>query len=321
VRASRLITLLLLLQSRGSMTGRELASALEVSERTVVRDVEALSIAGVPVYADRGRTGGYRLVGGYRTQLTGLSRDEAEALFLSGVAGPLQDMGLADVAATAQLKVLAALPRELRDSGTVAAQRFHLDVPRWFHAAPPPPVLAAVATATWTDRAVSATCRRGDRYVVRRLEPYGLILKAGVWYTVSRVRETFRVYRVDRLAEVAVLDQPFRRDSTFDLAAFWRERSAAFERSLLTTHARVRLSPAGVRRLWSAVERLAAEQAMASAGEPDGDGWVTVTLPVESLDIGYDQVVALGPEAEVLDPPELRARVAAAAARLNALYR
>ncbi|MEQ4203858.1 WYL domain-containing protein [Actinopolymorpha sp. B9G3] len=312
--------MLLLLQNRGAMTGRELARALEVSERTVVRDVEALTLAGVPVYADRGRAGGYRLVGGYRTRLTGLNRDEAEALFLSGVSGPLQDMGLADVAATAQLKVLAALPRDLRDSGMVAAQRFHLDVPRWFRDAPPPSVLAALATATWSDRVVSATYQRGERTLVRLLEPYGLVLKAGRWYAVGCVRGDIRVYRIDRFTGIDVLDQPFHRDSTFNLAAFWRERSAEFERSIFTAHARVRLSPAGVRRLWSAVERLAAEEAIASAGLPDRDGWVTVMLPVESLDIAYGQLVALGPEAEVLDPPALRARLAGAADRLSALY-
>jgi predicted DNA-binding transcriptional regulator YafY len=321
VRASRLISLLLLLQSRGSVTGAALARELEVSERTVVRDVEALALAGVPVYAVRGRAGGYRLLDGYRTRLNGLNRGEAEALFLSGLAAPLRDMGLAAVVASAQLKVLAALPRDMRDSGAVAAQRFHLDVPGWFREAPPPPALGRLATATWTDRTVAARYRRLEQTVERRLEPYGLVLKASVWYLVGRVDTEFRVYRIERFTDVEVLDQPFDRDKAFDLERFWRQRSAEFESSVFAAHVRVRLSPTGLGRLGSVVERGAAQQAIASAGPADHAGWVEVSLPVESLDIAYGQLVALGTEAEVLGPPELRARLAGAATQLSRLYR
>ncbi|MCX9190259.1 transcriptional regulator [Carbonactinospora thermoautotrophica] len=321
MRAARLISLVLLLQSRGRMTAAELARELEVSERTVYRDVLALAAAGVPVYADRGRAGGYRLIGGYRTRLTGLSRAEAEALFLSGVPGPLREMGLAEALAAARLKVLAALPPQLRDASARAAQRFHLDVPGWFRAADPPPLLDALARAVWGDRTVSARYRRGDRVVTRTLEPYALVLKNGVWYLVARVSDDFRVYRVDRFTQVEPRAEEFERDEGFDLAAFWAARAEEFERSILTTQVTVRLSPAGRRMLPYAVERVAAEEALASAGEPDGQDWVTVRLPVESLDVAYDELLRLGPEAEVLDPPELRARMAEAAVRFNTLYR
>ncbi|MFF0111598.1 helix-turn-helix transcriptional regulator [Streptomyces prasinus] len=217
MRAARLIKMVLLLQSRPSMTAAELARELEVSERTVTRDAQALSEAGVPVYADRGRAGGYRLVGGYRTRLTGLARGEAEALFLSGVPGALREMGLEDAASAARLKVSAALLPSLRDAPRTAAQRFHLDAPGWFREAPAPGLLPAVADAVWDDRRVVARYRRGDTEVERELEPYGLVLKAGVWYLCARVpgqepsergpsgagaHRAYRVYRIDRFTAV-----------------------------------------------------------------------------------------------------------------------
>ncbi|MFE7122474.1 helix-turn-helix transcriptional regulator, partial [Streptomyces sp. NPDC057654] len=192
MRAARLITMVLLLQSRPTMTGAELARRLEVSERTVARDVLALSEAGVPIYADRGRTGGYRLVGGYRTRLTGLGRSEAEALFLSGVPSALREMGLADAASAARLKVSAALLPELRDAAAGAAQRFHLDAPAWFREAKAPELLPAVADAVWDDRRLTARYRRrgsAGTEAERELEPYGLVLKAGVWYLAARVAD------------------------------------------------------------------------------------------------------------------------------------
>ena len=200
MRAARLIKMVLLLQSRPSMTAAELARELEVSERTVTRDAQALSEAGVPVYADRGRAGGYRLIGGYRTRLTGLARSEAEALFLSGVPGALREMGLEDAASAARLKVSAALLPSLRDASRTAAQRFHLDAPNWFTEPKAPALLPAVADAVWDDRRITARYRGRDAVVERTLEPYGLVLKAGVWYLCARVAEqgAYRVYRIDR---------------------------------------------------------------------------------------------------------------------------
>ncbi|MFJ6558936.1 helix-turn-helix transcriptional regulator [Streptomyces sp. NPDC091412] len=327
MRAARLIKMVLLLQSRPAMTAAELARELEVSERTVTRDAQALSEAGVPVYADRGRAGGYRLVGGYRTRLTGLDRGEAEALFLSGVPGALREMGLQDAASAARLKVSAALLPSLRDASRTAAQRFHLDAPDWFREPRTPELLPAVAEAVWDDRRVTARYRRGEEEVARELEPYGLVLKAGGWYLCARVvgPGSFRVYRVDRFSAVdAGAGKRFERDGDFDLPAFWEERAAQFARSVLRAEVVVRLSEEGLRRLPHAVGPVparAALEAVGAAAGRDGNGWVTVTLPVESEEVAHTQLTALGPEVEVLAPEALRARFARDADRLAALYR
>lgn len=315
--------MVLLLQSRGTMTAGELARELEVSERTVYRDMEALSGAGVPVYADQGRGGGYRLVGGYRTRLTGLTREEAEALFLAGLPGPAGDMGRGEAVAAAELKVLAALPASLRDAPSRAGQRFHLDAPGWFGEAGPPPLLRDLARAVWEDESAELRYRRKDTEVTRTAEPYGLVLKNGVWYLVARVggkRRTYRTYRVDRVTAVRPTGASFERDEEFDLAGYWREQAAAFVRSLLREEVTVRLSPAGMRALRYAVEPHAARRAAEGAGVPDARGWVVTTLPAESADVAASELRRLGPEVEVLDPPGLRERMAGDAARLAELY-
>ncbi|MFD7610216.1 helix-turn-helix transcriptional regulator [Streptomyces sp. NPDC059828] len=317
MRAARLIKMVLLLQSRPSMTAAELAQELEVSERTITRDALALSEAGVPVYADRGRAGGYRLIGGYRTRLTGLARSEAEALFLSGVPGALREMGLEDAASAARLKVSAALLPSLRDASDAAAQRFHLDAPGWYQEPGTPELLQAVAEAVWDDRIVMARYRDAER----RLEPYGLVLKAGVWYLCARADgESFRVYRIDRFAAVSVSGERFARDESFDLPAFWEERAAQFARSILRTEIVVRLSPDGARRLPYVTDRAAAVEALEAAGPPDGQGRVTATLAVESEVVAFSQLLSLGAELEVLEPAGLRARFAEAAALMHTLY-
>ncbi|KQX13465.1 transcriptional regulator [Streptomyces sp. Root431] len=321
MRAARLIKLVLLLQSRPSMTAAELAAELEVSERTITRDALALSEAGVPVYADRGRTGGYRLVGGYRTRLTGLARGEAEALFLSGLPGALRDLGLADAASAARLKVSAALLPSLRDAPDAVGRRFHLDAPGWYQEPETPELLAPVAEAVWDDRRLSARYLRGDgEEVERELEPYGLVLKAGVWYVCARADSSFRTYRVDRFTAVAVGEERFVRDEDFDLPSFWEERAAEFARSLLRAEVVLRLSEAGARRLPHVTDRAAAEEALA-AGSRDGEtGRTTVTLRVESEEVAFSQLLGLGPEAEVLAPDSLRARFLEAARGLAGLY-
>ncbi|MFI1160195.1 helix-turn-helix transcriptional regulator [Streptomyces sioyaensis] len=335
MRAARLIKMVLLLQARPSMTAAELARELEVSERTVARDVLSLSEAGVPVYADRGRAGGYRLIGGYRTRLTGLGRSEAEALFLSGVPTALREMGLADAASAARLKVSAALRPELRDAASGAAQRFHLDAPGWYQEPEPPELLPAIADAVWDDRRITARYLRKDTEVARELEPYGLVLKAGVWYLAARVEGDYRVYRVDRFTAVAAdegagaagvaeaSDGRFSRDESFDLPAFWAERAAQFARSILREEVVLRLSARGVHQLPYVTERAAAREAIAraqAASGPDEQGRLTVTLAVESAEVAYAQLLSLGPEGEILAPGELRTRMAAAARRTAALY-
>ncbi|MFJ9866276.1 helix-turn-helix transcriptional regulator [Streptomyces sp. NPDC101165] len=363
MRAARLIKMVLLLQSRPAMTAAELARELEVSERTVTRDAQALSEAGVPVYADRGRAGGYRLIGGYRTRLTGLARSEAEALFLSGVPGALRDMGLDDVASAARLKVSAALLPSLRDAPDSAAQRFHLDAPAWFREPETPALLPVIAEAVWGDRRIGAVYRRpgaepegragsegvsarrpeglstvapsepaeaprrrsadeAAAVVERDLEPYGLVLKAGVWYLCARVGDggAFRTYRIDRFDAVEARDERFSRDPEFGLPRYWAEQAERFARSILHAEVVVRLSPGGVRRLPYAVDPLSAREALAGAGEPDAEGWVTVTVPVESEEVAHTQLTALGPEGEVLAPGSLRERFAADAAALAARY-
>src|SRR5918911_725202 len=207
MRASRLVSLLLLLQTRGQLTAAELAERLEVSERTIQRDVEALADAGVPVEAMRGPAGGYRLAGGYRTKLTGLTAEEAEALFV----GPAAELGLGRVFADARLKVLAALPPELQERAERSVRLFHLDTRGWFRSEDKTPHLPALADAVWRGRRVSARYREGAKTVRRTLDPLGLVLKAGVWYLVAHRSAGMRVYRVSRFASVRVREEGFER--------------------------------------------------------------------------------------------------------------
>ncbi|MFI6981334.1 helix-turn-helix transcriptional regulator [Embleya sp. NPDC050154] len=324
MRASRLLTILLTLQTRGLVTATELAEQLEVSVRTVYRDVEALGAAGVPVYAERGPAGGYRLLEGFRTRINGLTQDEADALFLAGLPGPAAELGLGAVVASAQLKVQAGLPAELRDRVGRAQLRFHLDAPGWHREADRSPELARIAGAVWTDRRIRVRYRRWAGEVTRDLEPYGLVLKAGAWYLVARtVREgehRDRTYRVVRIEELDVLDEMFERDPSFDLPAYWRAWSQDFVEQLRPILADVLVTEdarAMVRHLFGAH---VADTVEASAGEPLPDGRVRADFPIETIEVAVPELLRLGPQIEILGPPELRARVAAEARATAARY-
>jgi predicted DNA-binding transcriptional regulator YafY len=316
VRASRLLSILLLLHTRGRVSAQALADELEVSLRTIYRDVEALGSAGIPVYATRGRAGGFQLLDGYRTKLTGLTADEADALFLAGLPSAAADLGLGGVLAASQLKLLAALPPELRERAERIRDRFHLDAPGWERAAESPPFLATVADAVWDERRLEVRYERANRAVVERvLDPLGLVLKAGVWYLVAAVGTDDRgprTYRLSRVRAAAALDETFTRPSGFDLQRHWTAYQRDYEQRIFHGTATIRLSPAGRQLLFligSAAAR-AGHAAMQPAGD---DGWAVTTVPIESVRHAQHALMQLGADVEVLAPAELRSAVAASA--------
>jgi predicted DNA-binding transcriptional regulator YafY len=317
MRASRLVSILLLLQARGRLTAAQLADELEVSVRTIYRDVESLHTAGIPLYGDAGHRGGYQLVGGYRTKLTGLSADEAKALSLSGLPGPAADLGLGSVLAAAQLKVRAALPPALANQVGQVQSRFLLDAATWYGAADEVPFLQAVADAVWRGRALSVRYRRWKEPtdVDRRLEPYGVVLKAGRWYLVAGPGSP-RTYRVDQILRLTELEDEFAIPPSFELAAYWQRYKSEFLHRLYRGEATVRLSPTALSSL-SGPET----EAVTRTGSTEPDGWTRAVLPVESADFTVRRFLALGPEIEVLDPPQLRSQLAAAIRATAALYR
>jgi len=307
MRSSRLLALLLLLQRRGHTTAGALAAELEVSVRTIYRDVAALAAAGVPLWTEPGPEGGIRLVDGWRTTLDGLTADEATALFLSGAPQAVADLGLSAAAAQARAKVHATLGSELLRRTLSVQRRFLLDAPGWFAAPESPSALAAVAEALWNDRRLDL--RYGGKGARRRVDPLGVVLKAGAWYLVARHRGELRTYRVARIASARVRGERFERPAGFDLAAWWKQASAAFDASLLRWPCRVRVSPAAFARLPQAVPNDAVREMLAAAGPPDAAGWRTVDLRLESEEVAADQLTALGAGVEVLEPPSLRRRL------------
>ncbi|MFE5740359.1 helix-turn-helix transcriptional regulator [Streptomyces celluloflavus] len=319
MRADRLLSLLLLLQNRGRMTAPALAAELEVSVRTVYRDIEALGASGVPVLADRGPAGGYRLMDGYRTRLTGFTDAEADSLFLAGAPGPARDLGLGAVLTTARLKLQAALPAELAERTRRVQDRFHLDAPAWFRDADPVPYLAPVAQAVWEQRALRAHYRRWGGEVHRELHPLGIVLKGGIWYLVALAEEAVRTYRISRLLAVDTTGEVFERPAGFDLAAYWEESSQRLAAMLHQGTARLRISPRA-QRLLPMQFGAAGTRALDGAGPPDHEGWVHVELPVETQAVAVGDLLRLGSEAEVLGPPELRQAMAQAVAVLAHRY-
>ncbi|HZY55265.1 MAG TPA: YafY family protein [Reyranella sp.] len=312
MRASRLLSILLMLQTRGRLTAESLAETFEVSVRTVYRDIEQLSAAGVPVYADRGPGGGFQLLDGFRTKLTGLTENEAESLFLSGLPGPATQLGLADQLLSAQLKLSAALPERSRSSAQKMAQRFHLDPVGWFRSSDQAKLLPTLAHAVWTETVVEIGYRRAQSTVTRRIHPLGLVLKAGTWYVVAERSGERRTYRVSNIEALTPSGDHFTRPKDFDLVRFWTESSRAFEVGLYREQAVLRASPRAMMRL----DRLGAtimDAARESAEAPDDEGWVRITIPIESIDQAAIDLLMLGTEAEILKPRELRRRIATAA--------
>lgn len=309
MRSSRLLSVLLLLQTRGRMTARELATELEVSLRTIYRDVDSLSEAGVPLYGDRGPTGGYQLLDGYRTRLTGLTTDEASSIFLAGVPGPAAELGLGTVLATAQLKLLAALPAELRARAGRIRERFHLDAPGWFKGGEEAPHVSLVAQAVWNQRRLRVRYRRAGDIAERLLEPLGVVLKSGVWYVVAARDGEVRTYRASRIDAAELSDERFERPPDFDLAEYWTESTAAYERDAPRVAVVVRVAPEQIDALDALVGGRAVRASEPLEAHDDPDGWTHLRLMIDWPEDAAARLVGMGRNLEVLEPAELRNQV------------
>jgi len=320
VRADRLVSLALLLQARGRVPARALAAALEVSVRTVYRDIAALSAAGVPVVTESGPNGGCWLLDGYRFPLRGLSADEASALLLLGVPAVVAELGLADALTAAHRKVSAGA-----GVGPAGPMLVHLDMPRWFHAAEPVPHLRALAAAIRDGRQLRLGYRRGDQgpETTRVVSPLGLVNKAGVWYLVacgaSRGGDDPAVFRAGRVVSAQVLPDPVARPAAFDLAAFWERWSASFADSLPKVEVRVRASPIALT-VFPEVFGDPVRPALDAAGPPDDAGWRAVTLTFEHEMAAVQRLAGFGGQVEVLSPATVRARLVATAQELLKRY-
>jgi len=305
--ASRLLSILMLLQTRGRMSASALACKFEVSVRTIHRDIDQLSAAGIPVYADRGRSGGFQLMDGYRTKLTGMTQSEAEVLLLAGLPGPAAQLGLSDLLSAARLKLLAALPANVQCDAERIAARFHLDPVAWFRGSDPLPALQTVAHAVWAGRYLKVHYRNSGEVYPRTLGPLGLVLKGGIWYLVAQSGKAVRTYRVAQISEAETAEESFARPKNFDLAAHWAEASRAYESGLYREQADVKLSPRGMALLGLFGQHLT--EAAAKSAKRDRRGWTRCTLPIESIGQGALEFMRLGEEIEVLAPPALRARI------------
>lgn len=311
MRADRLLSILLLLQVHRRLTGRDLAARLEVSARTVHRDMEALSAAGVPVYARRGAGGGWALTDGWRTATPGLTEAEIRALFLANPPRLLADLGLAAAADAGSIKLLAALPSVHRRGAEDVRQRIHLDVAGWHPGeADAVPTLPALHEAVWAERRVRLTYRPQLGEAKERLvEPLGLVAKGTTWHLVAAIDGAPRTYRVSRIAAAWITDEPFARPADFDLAACWERSKAGFVAGLPRYAATVRVDPAILPRLGFAGRFARIEP----APTPDPDGWVRVAIRFQFAEDAREYVLGFGPRIEVLDPPELRDDVVALA--------
>lgn len=317
MRADRLLSILLLLQVHRRVTARELAARLEVSPRTIHRDMEALGMAGVPVVAERGSQGGWSLMEEYRTNLTGLNKDEAQALFLIQPSRMLADLGFEKASDAALIKLLAALPAAQRDDAEYARQRIHVDLSGWHRADESIACLPLIQQAVWQGRKLRFVYDRGPCAAAERVvDPLGLVAKGSAWYLVAAVDGDLRSYRVSRIAQATLLDEPCARPKAFDLAAFWEASAASFKASLPRYQATLRVAPQVFPRLGFAGRFARIEH----TGEPDREGWIEVQVRFDVEEMAVEYALSFGPCVEVIAPEGLRDKVIEMARRVIAFY-
>jgi predicted DNA-binding transcriptional regulator YafY len=314
MKADRLLSTLLLLQSRGRVTGREIAKRLEVSPRTVHRDMEALSAAGVPVFALRGSGGGWQLEEDWRTQVPGLDESELRALLM---AQPrvIGDGRLARAAERALGKLIASLPENLRDKATSIRQRLHVDTTGWRGARDDLSMLPIVQDAVARDRKLKMAYRRAGKDVVERaVDPLGLVAKGTTWYLVAGTADGPRTFRVSRIERAELLDEPSARPPDFDLAGFWKTSTQNFIDGLPRYETTLRVDAPSARslRTWRP------PGSVHDVADADADGRVTLRVSFECEDEARFLTLGMGAGVEVLAPAALRDHVRETAATIVA---
>lgn len=319
MRAARLLSIQMMLETRGQLSARELARTLEVSVRTLHRDIDHLSAAGVPIVAARGQAGGFRLLEGWNTRLTGLTPAEAQAVFLSGLAGPAAQLGIREPMQRAQLKLLTSLPASWRDGARRMQSRLHLDPVDWYRQPDPVPHLASVAEAVWNDRQLSFRYQSWKSRSNRVTSPLGLVLKAGTWYFVGHGEDGIRTFRIAGLHSAEILADKAKRPKGFDLAKHWQTAVDQFERSIYGGGARVRASAAGLSAL-SQLNSVAARAVAAAPPPARKRERIEIRIPIESIEAATAQLLALGPEVEVLAPRALRQSIRRRLQDLQRMY-
>jgi predicted DNA-binding transcriptional regulator YafY len=271
------------------------------------------------VIVTRGSNGGFELLPGWSTRLTGLTPQEAQAMFLAGAPRAASQLGLGEALASSQLKLLAALPQGWQADARRVGSRFHLDPVNWHQSLSESQSLPAVAAAVWSDHRVRLRYQSWKAVVERVVSPLGLVSKAGDWYLVALADRGPRTYRLSSIEAVETLPQTFSRPRNFDLADYWAQSVATFESGVYTAEADLRVTQRGLKwlRRFSAVIASALE---AQSPTPDGDGWLRVRVPIESIEHAAGEFLRLGVDAEVLAPPALRATLKSTAAKLWAIY-
>jgi predicted DNA-binding transcriptional regulator YafY len=322
MRASRLLSILILLQLRPQITAPALAREFEVSVRTILRDIDELSAAGVPVYAERGRGGGFKLREGFATRLNGLLGDEAQALPLLGLPGAASELGLGGASQRLRLKLQSALPGDTAALAGRLQARLHVDPLDWYQGGEPAAQLPVLAQAVLECRRVELDYLswKGERHW--KAEPLGLVLKGGSWYAVMKSGARTMTLKVSNILSLSATEEVFERPSDFELAAWWQASLQRFERELRPETALLRVTAEGRRRLAEKGSYAAQAVAAAVSEKPAGDErWARVRLPIESLQQAARLVLSLAPEAQALEPPALRAQVARWADELASRHR
>lgn len=317
MRADRLVSILLLLQVNRRITARELAKRLEVSERTILRDMDALGAAGVPVISDRGNGGGWSLMETYKTNLTGLNHAEIQALFLSKPTQLLSDLGLQQASEAALIKLLASLPSMSRQDAEYARQRIHIDTKGWRNSPEDVSALAVLQEAIWQERKLRFLYERAGCETTERLaDPLGLVAKGSIWYLVATVEGAQRTYRVSRVRELHMTEERCTRPPGFDLAAYWKQSAEDFQAALPRFYATIRIAPGSLP--WMSYPGRASR--VERSDPPDANGWTTLRMRFDAEHEACQFALSFGPNAKVLEPDSLREQVIEAAEGICRLY-